>query len=285
MAKTKARATKRASTVKKSAPKLRTTSEPVDIDIQPFLTPVSILLSSIIIASSIFFSFRGTTAVTSGTDTGTGAAPTNDAPEVVPAGNDGTGTETGSVNIDDDPVLGDKSSAKIAIVEFSDFECPFCQRFHQDTYDQILKEYVDTGKAIFVFRDFPLSFHDPVASETANAAQCVFELKGDKAYYDFAQAYFKDTAANGAGLSSTTVENIAKDIGVDVSKFNKCVDEDRYSNEIQADLADGSAAGITGTPGFIIGTLDGDGNVDGVIIPGAQPFAQFQTIIEEQLAR
>lgn len=112
------------------------------------------------------------------------------------------GEETAKVDIDDDPIKGNKDTAKVAVVEFSDYECPFCQRFHNDTYDQIISKYVDSGDVIYVYRDFPLSFHEPKASEAASAANCVREVAGDDKYYEFAKLYYEQTISNGEGLPS-----------------------------------------------------------------------------------
>lgn len=119
----------------------------------------------------------------------------------------GVATPTGAkanpaatVSLDDDPVMGDRRKAKVAIVEFSDFECPFCQKFHKDSYDTLIKDYVDTGKAVISFRDYPLPFHEPKASIAAETAQCVKEAKGDAAYFQFSKLYFEGTQANGKGL-------------------------------------------------------------------------------------
>lgn len=114
----------------------------------------------------------------------------------------GTGEKSAKVNIDDDPIKGNKDKAKVAIVEFSDFECPFCQRFHSDTFSQIVSDYIDNDKAIYVYRDFPLSFHEPKASEAANAANCVREVAGDDKFFEFSTIYYKNTQSNGKGLPS-----------------------------------------------------------------------------------
>ena len=115
---------------------------------------------------------------------------------------DGTGEKSAKVNIDDDPIKGNKDKAKVAIVEFSDFECPFCQRFHGETFEQIVSEYIDNDKVIYVYRDFPLSFHEPKASEAASAANCVREVAGDDKFYEFSTIYYKNTQSNGKGLAS-----------------------------------------------------------------------------------
>ena len=115
---------------------------------------------------------------------------------------DGSGEKTAKVKIDDDPLLGNKDKAKVAIVEFSDFECPFCQRFHTDTFDQIVSDYVEDNTAIYVYRDFPLSFHEPKASEAANAANCIREVAGDEKFFEFSRIYYANTQSNGSGLPS-----------------------------------------------------------------------------------
>jgi protein-disulfide isomerase len=103
------------------------------------------------------------------------------------------------VSLDDDPVKGN-ADAPITIIEFSDYECPFCQRHFNSTYPQIVSEYLDTGKAKLVFRDLPLSFHDPVATQAAVAANCAREQGGDEAYFKFHDEYYSRTKANGQGL-------------------------------------------------------------------------------------
>jgi protein-disulfide isomerase len=103
------------------------------------------------------------------------------------------------VSLDDDPVKGD-SNAPITIIEFSDYECPFCQRHFNTTYQQLVAEYIDTGKVKFVFRDLPLSFHDPVATQAAVAANCAREQGGDESYFKYHDEYYSRTKANGEGL-------------------------------------------------------------------------------------
>lgn len=112
----------------------------------------------------------------------------------------GDGESSATVSIDGDPILGNKDKAKVAIVEFSDFECPFCQRFHNDTFDQLIENYVDKGDVIYVYRDFPLSFHEPKASEAASAANCVQKVAGDEKFFEFSKLYYERTKSNGEGL-------------------------------------------------------------------------------------
>jgi protein-disulfide isomerase len=104
-------------------------------------------------------------------------------------------------SLDNDPVLGDKSKATIAIVEFSDYECPFCKRHFLQTFPDIKKEYIDTGKVVLVFRDYiAVPSHNPAATDTAIAAECVKLLSDDKKYYEFHDYMMGNTRANGQGL-------------------------------------------------------------------------------------
>jgi protein-disulfide isomerase len=251
------------------------------VNIEPFLMPIAVFMGSVIIASSILFGFKSidgsvSTTKTANTVTAPTAADTGDpaAPEDL----------TAVTTIDDDPIIGDKDKAKVAIVEFSDYECPFCKRHHQETMPEIVKNFVDTGKAIYVFRDLPLSFHEPNATEQATALQCVFSEYGSKKYYELADKIFETTTSN-KGLAKDKLVEIMYASGVDQGKFNDCFNNQKTLAEVQKDAADAAKAGISGTPGFVVGVLDKDGNVDGVKISGAVPYANFQSTIEEQLAR
>ncbi len=256
----------------------------VTIDIQPFLTPISIVLSSIIIAVSIFFTFHDVQLLPGRTTGSTGTLVT---PTTTVAAN--TGDTTGSAaktTLSDNPVLGNKSTAKVAIVEFSDFECPFCKTFSQTTLPQIVSDYVNTGKALYVYRYYPLSFHEPNATKSAMAAACVNEQGGADKFYKFATEYFNKTNANGAGLpAGTTVDSIASGLGLDTAKLDSCITAAKYQTKITTDTSEGTASGVNGTPGFIIGLVDAQGNVDGVSIPGAQDYSVFKSAIDAQLAR
>jgi protein-disulfide isomerase len=251
-------------------------AEVISINLEPLLMPLAIVLASIILAIGMVISAN----VLKGS---VGNSPTAVAPIVDTAGA-GTGTVAAKTTIDDDPILGNKDTAKVAIVEFSDYECPFCKRHFEETHPEIIKNYVDTGKAIIVFRDYPLSFHDPLASYQANAAECVQDQLGDKKYYEYHDLLFKTSKSNGNGMTKEQVVELGKQVGVNEATFKACVESEKFKAEVQKDMADGTAAGISGTPGFIIGKFDGT-NVDGVNISGAMPYATFQKALDEQLAR
>lgn len=192
------------------------------------------------------------------------------------------GPQKATASIGNSPILGNKAKAKVAIVGWTDFECPYCKQFHQATFDSIVKQYVDTGKAIFVLRNFPLSFHGEAAQKEANVALCVRDAGGDKAYFQFVGDIFSNTGTNGAGMLDDKLFSLASKYGVKKAAFDACI-AGKYKSVVEADTNDGSKAGVTGTPGFVIGTLGKDGTVDGELIAGAYPITEFQKVIDSYL--
>lgn len=180
-------------------------------------------------------------------------------------------------SIDDDPVKGSKD-AKVVIVEFSDFQCPFCGRFYAQTLPSITSEYIDTGKVMFVYRDFPLTSIHPQAAPAAEAAECANE-QGE--FWEFHDLIFD----NQGSLSIDNYKKWASELDLNTEQFNDCVDSRKYQSEVAQDLSDGSAAGVRGTPGFVVGVLQDDGTVVGQSIRGAQPFANFKAVIDAELAK
>jgi protein-disulfide isomerase len=187
------------------------------------------------------------------------------------------------VSIDDDPIKGNPAQATVAIVEFSDYECPFCKRYYEEAYQDIVKNYVDTDKAFIVFRDNPLSFHDPLATQQAIAGECVQDLGGDDKYYEYHDLIFETTESN-IGMEKSELYTLAAKVGVDKKKFSSCFDKEKFKEEVEKDMADAAEAGLSGTPGFVVGTVDENGIVDGKVVSGAQPYSVFKATIEEYLA-
>jgi len=203
--------------------------------------------------------------------TGGGAASVAAAPTPAPS-NDTPATA------DDDPFEG-KANAPITLVEFTDFQCPFCSRHYTQTYDQIKKNYVDTGKVKYVVRDYPLSFH-PFAEKSAEAAECAnkqgkFFGMHDKLFSN--QATWSKSADVSAAV--TTFKQYAKDLKLDSSKFDTCLDSGETADEIAKDQADGAASGIDGTPGFWILGPNGKNQK----ISGAFPYATFSAAFDGML--
>lgn len=240
------------------------------------LAPVLILL---LIAGSFFLGSLSTKVkmLEKGTGLGTSQGANNAQPAAAPQQ-----ATKGVASVDDDPVLGDKN-APVTIIEFSDYECPFCKRHFDQTLPELVKKYIDTGKVKLVFRDFPLSFHDPMASKEAIAANCAREQGGDKKYYEFHDEIFKRTTSNGNGLDDAKIQTIAGDLKLNINTFKSCISNTANADEVKKDVADGTAAGASGTPTFLIGKSTDDGNINGDLLVGAQPFAAFQAVIDPLL--
>lgn len=175
--------------------------------------------------------------------------------------------------------MGDKN-APITIIEFSDYECPFCKRHFDQTLPQLIEKYVDTGKVKIVYRDLPLPFHDPMATKEAIAANCAREQGGDSKYFQFHDQIFNRTTSNGNGLSESDLVTIATDLDLNLTSFNTCLDDPKQADEVKKDLADAAKAGATGTPSFIIGKSTSNGEINGDLVVGAQPFSTFEAIIQ-----
>jgi len=191
--------------------------------------------------------------------------PESSAKKPLPKGED---NEMINVTIDDDTIKGSES-APVTIIEFSDYECPFCARFYSETLSQIEKEYIETGKVRFVYRDFPLSGHR-YAQKSAEAAECAGEQ--DK-YWEYHNLLFENQKEwSQKGISQ--LKEYAGQLGLNRDRFDKCLDRGEMEDEVKKDFNDGVSAGVQGTPAFFI---------NGKIISGAQPFSAFKKIIEEEL--
>lgn len=190
-------------------------------------------------------------------------------------------TGLAKTSIDNDPYLGDKNKAKVAIVEFSDYECPFCKRFYDESFKQIKEKYVDTQKVIFVYRDLPI--HDAPSIKDATAAECVAKIGGNEKYFEMAGLIFGNVQPGGQGLPNDTLFKLTGQIGIDKNQFESCLNNNNFKDEINKDAQDAAAAGINGTPGFVIGKLDRNGQVSGEVVSGAQPYNSFEAAIERQL--
>jgi protein-disulfide isomerase len=209
----------------------------------------------------------------------TNSAITQTAPQTPPQAPQQAGPS--EVSVDDDAVLGDKN-APVTMIEFVDYECPFCKRFFDDTFPQIKSEYIDTGKVKLVMRDLPLSFHQNAHKES-QAAECAREQGGDTAYFKYHDEIFKRTTSNGTGLALDQLSIMASDLGLNGANLQSCLDSEKYKAEVDKDLADAALYGANGTPSFFIGKSESSGKFTGTILVGAQPFAAFKTIIDEQL--
>ena len=176
----------------------------------------------------------------------------------------------------DDPVLGDQK-AEIAIVEFTDYECPFCEQYHAQTFPQLKKAFVDTGKVQYILRDFPLNFHSQ-AKSAAIAANCAGK---QNAYWQMNNLLFSKQPELGDELYRQS----AQSLGLNMEQFLACVNLDAHEEEVSADLAYGQQIGIDGTPTFFVGRVQDGLLVEAKRIVGAVGLEAFAKIINPLLEK
>lgn len=236
------------------------------------LVVVAILVSGIMISASILY-----VAVSGGIAINGGATGT----DALAQGGTEDPQSAEVTLLEDDPFIGSEE-AQVVMIEFSDYECPFCQRYHLNTYPEIKSAYIDTDRIGYVWKDFPLSFHDPLATDQAVAAQCVMRLEGSEKYFEYADKIFNTTETGGNGMEESQLNDLAVEIGVNKEAFDACADNDETLAKVEANIEAGAAAGISGTPGFVIGVIE-EGVVRGEVVSGALPFANFQEVIDRYL--
>jgi protein-disulfide isomerase len=176
----------------------------------------------------------------------------------------------------DDHVRGDLSKAKVVMVEYSDFECPYCKRF-DPTIQEVFKDY-GTNIA-WVYRHFPLTSIHANAEKEAEASECVAELGGNDAFWKFADTIYSRTTSGGTGIALTSLGSIAKGVGVDQKKFQTCLDSGKYASKVTSEEQGGEAAGITGTPGTFVINRNGDSQ----LIVGAETIDHVKAVIDSLL--
>jgi protein-disulfide isomerase len=168
-----------------------------------------------------------------------------------------------------------RPDAPVTVVEFTDYQCPFCKRFEAETWPQLKRNYVDTGKVRFIVRDLPLEFHDS-ALPAAEAAHCAGEQGKFWPMHDA-------LIAKGSDLSAGGIQGQAGRLALDLPRFQACVAQHRYAKDILRNAALAHSLGLEGTPAFVIGRVH-DGELAGVSGMGAQPYENFAEQIEEELA-
>lgn len=187
---------------------------------------------------------------------------------------DPTAEKVRKIDPDYDHILGNEE-ARITIYEYSDFECPYCRTVHP-TLERVVEDY--EGDVNWVYRHFPLSFHEPAASAMAEASECVAEVGGNDKFWEFSSALY-DGQATGEDASLVA---LAETLGVDGAAVQTCLDSDKYLERIAKDLQEGSDAGVSGTPGNII--FDHETGT-AIALPGAQPIGNFKSKIDALLAQ
>jgi protein-disulfide isomerase len=196
-------------------------------------------------------------------------------PQVAPVA--GFDPKSAKVSIAGAPTLG-RPDAPVTIVEFSDFECPFCQRYNSTTLPEIMKNYISTGKVRYVFLDFPLEQIHFKARKAAEAAQCAGE---QGKFWEMHSLLF----AQKGNLDLRQYSEFAKQLGLEAFAFDLCLNSGKQSQKINRSIAAGTGIGLNATPSFIVTKTErGDIVSGGNLIVGAQPYDQFQSLIEKTLA-
>lgn len=224
---------------------------------QNYSVPFAIIVAGLAIAGAVYFG-DGKKAVT---------------PAVAAANPNGTVVVAPVTSADH--IMGNPN-AKIIIVEYSDTECPFCKSFHS-TMQRIMNEYGNGGKVAWVYRHFPLPFHTKAPKE-AEATECVNKLGGNVKFWEYLNKVFETTLGNDQ-LDPAELPKIAKTIGIDVVAFNKCLESGEMKSKVNADLASGQKAGVSGTPYSIL--LINNKVVNG--INGSQTYETVKAMIDDLL--
>ncbi len=182
---------------------------------------------------------------------------------------------TGPVDVEEGhlPVLGNKD-AKVTIIEFSDFQCPFCKTLFDESLAQIKKDYVNTGKAKFAYRHYPLTSIHPNAQITAEASECANEQGKFWEYHDQLFTYQADWETLTGEELNTKLSEYATSVGIDGAALLSCVTSNKYADRVAEDLAAGNEIGVDGTPATFI---------NGIRISGAVPYEEFKAEIEKAL--
>jgi protein-disulfide isomerase len=182
------------------------------------------------------------------------------------------------ISVDNDPIIGNPN-APVTIIEFSDFQCPFCARFHIQTLPAIIEEYINEDKVKLVFRDFPIQSIHPNALPASVAAECANEQGKFKEMHDILFERQNEWNNQETGAAIELFNQYAREMELKEEQFESCLTSAKYVEEIQKDLDDGRAYGISGTPGFFIG----NDKIGFIELKGAQPFESFKKVIDIQL--
>ena len=200
------------------------------------------------------------------------------APQPAQAPTQPTAPSVFQVSLDDDPVKGNPN-APVTVVEYSDFQCPFCSRFFQQTLPLIEENYIDTGKIKFVYKDLPLDRLHPNARAAHIAAECADE---EGKFWEYHDTLF-EKQPQWSNLASSELQNtlteFATDMGLQAASFESCMQSPSIADEVNKDTLEAASYGATGTPTFFIGT-EKDGYIK---LVGAQPYAAFQNAIDNLL--
>ena len=242
------------------------TQETITIKKETLWKTSTFVLLAIVVVLAVFL------IMSNGNPTGGAVGiPSNPSPSPSAGGVQGGGGAV-SATVGNAAILGDEN-APITIIEYSDFQCPFCARFQSQTLPQLKSEYIDSGIVNLAYKHFPLDSIHPNARPAAIASECVRDQGGDEAFFEYHDLIFD----NQQSLSEPNLKKWAQDLGFNI---DSCLDSREFESQVSSDLSEATAAGGRGTPYFVI--LNNE-NGQGTPLSGAQPFSAFQQIIEAQL--
>lgn len=237
--------------------------------IQALSVPMAIVIAGALIAGAVLFGLKNSTAT---------SAPTAVAPTAQVAEDPSKALENLKAVSADDHIRGNPD-ASIKVVEFSDPECPFCKRFHE-TMKQVMDEYGKDGKVAWVYRNFPLDQLHPKARKESVAIECAGDQGGNDLFWKYADRLYEITPSNNQ-LDPAELPKIAKYVGLDVAKFNTCLESGKFDAHVEADVQNAIATGGNGTPWSIVVGVDGKQYP----LSGAQPYAAVKQLIETALKK
>lgn len=228
-----------------------------------FMIPLSIIVAGGLIAGAVFFGNRETTSNTQPTQVAQYPTDSTDAVNSI----------TSADHIRGNP------DASVKIIEYSDFECPFCKQFH-DTMNQIMDEYGENGEVAWIYRHFPLDQLHPVKARLeAVTSECVAEIGGNDAFWQFADKFFEATPSNNQTDVDVVLPKIIEELGLSQSAIDTCVLSGTYDQHIQDDIDNAIATGGRGTPWSIIINSNGET----FPLSGAQPYQSVKQLIDISL--
>jgi len=249
-------------------PKKNEKNDEIVISLDKFAVPGAIVVAGVVIALAIFFANKNKESSIDIEDTENVAGEETDS-------NSQYQFDDATTDISDAPYSGNIDTAKVAIVEFSDYLCGYCQRHVGEVYPSLVEKYIDTGDMIYVYREF--SIHGEIADAQAMGGKCVFEDAGLETYLKYHNNAFMLGSID-------AIYDVAENVGANRTNVQTCIESEKYRNEIDIDYEAGVQAGVQGTPGFVVGLLNEDGNVTGKLVAGAYPLDAFEGLIDSLLA-
>ena len=233
-------------------------SDIVEVNVPKFLIPVAVILVLGLIA---YFVFSTSDDEEIEREVASERVAFDD-PSIVPV----------SVNVDFEggAYLGDPNEVEYAIVEFSDYKCPFCGMYSNDTFPNIKSEYIDNDNLVYIFKE--VAIMSPESMTLSVLGRCVLENEGDEAYLSYrSKAY---------DVSFSNDEELLEAMDIDSDDVKSCFEALEYESRIENNSTISQQAGVQGVPGFVVGKLSEDGRVEGYLIPGAYPFDTFEEVLE-----